>query len=75
MSAALERIEEEFRKLAPQEQVEAFERFAKTIYGEETENPELIAKLDRRLAQIEAGAVSGRDAFEVLDELSAKRSR
>ena len=60
--------------LAPNEQAEALEQFARTVYGEDEENPELIKTLNRRLAQIETGMVTGRDAFEVLDELKAKHS-
>jgi len=73
--SAVERIEEEFKRLAPNEQAEALERFAKAVYGEEEENPELLERLARRLAQIESGVVTGKDAFEVLSEMRAKHSR
>jgi hypothetical protein len=75
MSAAVERIEEQFKKLAPAEQAEALERLTKTVYGEDEESFDLIETLNRRLAQVEAGAVAGTDAFTVLDELRAKHSR
>jgi hypothetical protein len=75
MSAAIEKVENEFKKLSPREQAELFERFAKVVYGEEDEEPAFIESLKRRVAQIESGAVAGRNAFEVLDEIEAKHSR
>lgn len=75
MSTAVEKIEEQFKKLEPAEQAEAIERLTKTVYGEEEESFDLVETLNRRLAQVEAGAVAGTDAFAVLDELTAKHSR
>jgi Putative addiction module component len=73
--SAVERIEEQFRKLTPSEQAEALERLSKSVHGEAEESGELIETLNRRLAEVEAGRVAGVDAFAVLDELSAKHSR
>jgi len=70
----VEKIEEQFKKLAPLEQAEALERLTKTVYGEDEESLELIETLNRRLAQVETGALAGTDAFAVLDELRAKHS-
>ena len=75
MSAAVERIEEQFKKLAPAEQAEALERLTKTVYGEDEESSDLIGTLNRRLAEVEAGVVVGTDAFALLDELTAKHAR
>jgi len=75
MSAAVERIEEQFKKLAPAEQAEALERLTKAVYGEDGESSDLVETLNRRLAQVEAGAVAGTDALAVLDELRAKSGR
>ena len=75
MSAAVESIEEQFKKLAPAEQAKALERLTKTVYGEDEESFDLIETLNRRLAQVEAGAVAGTNAFGLLDELRAKHSR
>lgn len=75
MSAAVERIEQQFRELAPAEQAEALERLARTVYGDEEQGTQLIETLNRRLAEVEAGAADGRDAFAVLDELEAKHFR
>jgi hypothetical protein len=75
MSPAIEKVEREFKKLTPSEQAEVFERFAKMIYGEDDEDTALIQTLKRRVAEIESGAVTGRDAFEVIEEIKAKHSR
>ena len=75
MSPAIEQIEQEFKKLTPNEQAEVFERFAKMVYGEDDEDAALIQTLKRRVAEIESGAVIGRDAFEVIEEIKAKHSR
>lgn len=75
MSPAIEKVEKEFKKLTPSEQAEVFERFAKVVYGEDDEDTALIQTLKRRVAEIEAGAVTGRDAFEVIEEIKAKHSR
>ena len=75
MSPAIEKVEREFKKLTPSEQAEVFERFAKMVYGEDGEDSALIQTLKRRVAEIESGAVTGRDAFEVIEEIKAKHSR
>lgn len=75
MPRAIEKVEEEFKRLPRNEQAELLERFAKLVYGEEDEAPAFIESLQRRIAQIESGAVTGRNAFEVLDELEAKHLR
>jgi len=75
MSPAIEKVEKEFKKLSPVEQAELFERFAKTVYGEQDEDPALVESLKRRVAEIESGAVTGRDAFDVLQQIKAKHSR
>jgi hypothetical protein len=75
MTPAVEKLEQQFKSLSPREQAEAFERLANVVYGEEDEDPAFIATLRRRIAEIDSGAVKGRDAFEVLAEIQAKRSR
>ncbi len=75
MSTAVEKIEERSKKLAPAEQAEALERSTKSVYGEDEESFDLVETLTCRLAQVEAGAVAGTDAFVVLDELRAKHTR
>ncbi len=75
MSPTLHKLEQEFKKLTPNEQAELFERFAKLVYGEEEEDPTFIKTLKRRVAEIESGAVTGRDAFQVLEEMKARNSR
>jgi hypothetical protein len=75
MSPAIQKVEREFKKLTPKEQAEAFERFAKTVYGEQDEAPAFVETLKRRIAEIESAAVTGRDAFDVLEEIKAKHSR
>ena len=75
MSPGIDKVESEFKKLTPPEQVELFERFAKMLYGEDEEDPAFVDTLRRRVAEIESGAVTGRDAFKVLEEIKAKHSR
>src|SRR5437762_13530300 len=75
MSKAAAQIEQQFKKLAPKDQAELFDRLGSVVYEETGENVELIRTLKRRVHEIESGAVKGRDAFEVLDELKARHSR
>ena len=75
MSAAIEKIEREFKNLSLTEQAEAFERLANIIYEDQEESPQFIAMLKRRVAEMDSGAVKGRDAFEFLDELESRHSR
>ena len=75
MSKAAAQIEQQFKKLAPKDQAELYDRLGSVVYEETGENEELIRTLKRRVHEIESGAVKGRDAFEVLDELKARHSR
>jgi hypothetical protein len=75
MSPAIEKVEQEFKKLSPNEQAEVFERFAKLLYGEDDGDPAFIETLKRRVAEIESGSATGRDAFAVLNEIKAKHSQ
>ncbi len=75
MSAAIQKIEQQFKELTPDEQADVLERFEKLVYGEAEEDPAFIETLKRRVAEIESGAVTGRDAFEVLEEMKLKHSR
>lgn len=75
MATGIERLEEEFKGLAPNEQAELLECFAKLVCGDQDEDPAFLKSLKRRIAQIDSGEVKGRNAFEVLDEIEGKHSR
>lgn len=73
MAPVAEKIEQEFKKLAPRDQAELLERLESVVADEETEDAEFLTMLNRRVAEIESGRVKGRDAFKVLDDIKAKR--
>lgn len=73
MSPVLEKIEKEFKKLAPKEQLQALSRFEAAVYGEE--DPAFIEELKRRVADIKSGKARGQDAFGVLRALQRKYSK
>ncbi len=67
MAPVAQKIEQEFKKLAPQDQAELLERLESVVAEDDTEDAEFIETLNRRVAEIESGRVKGRDAFKVLD--------
>lgn len=71
MSPVIEKIEKEFKKLTPREQVDALNRLESMVYVD-TEDKTFIETLQRRVREIESGKVKGRDAFEVMKEIKAK---
>ena len=73
MSPVVEKIENAFRKLAPQEQLRVLNRFEAVVYGEE--DPAFIEELKRRVAKIKSGKARGRDAFAVMRALQRKYSK
>lgn len=65
-------IENEFKKLTPEEQAELYDRLGQVVYGESEEDDAFIETLRRRVREIETNMVKGRDASEVLEEMKAK---
>ena len=74
-SVSVEKLEQDFKKLPLREQAEAFERFARIVYEENNEDAAFTETLRKRVAEIDSGAITARDAFEVLGEIKAKHSR
>lgn len=70
MSPVIEKIEKEFKKLAPREQVEMLNRLESMVYTD-TEDKAFIETLKRRVREIESGKVKGRDALEIMKEIKA----
>lgn len=74
MTANAVKIEQEFKRLAPSEQVQVYDRLGQLVFGEDTENETFVETLKQRVKEIEAGTVRGRDAFRALDKIKAKHS-
>ena len=72
MSPTARKIEADFKKLPREEQDDLAGRLLALTQRAEDEalSPARQAEIDRRLREIDSGKASGRDAFEVLDELT-----
>ncbi len=74
MTQVAEKIEQEFGKLPPPEQVELYDRLGSLVYGDAPEDPAFLETLRRRVAEMESGTTRGKDAFEVAQQLENRFS-
>lgn len=72
MSPTIEKIKEELKDLSVDEMVELHEKLIERIHEKDEKfglEPESKAVLQRRIHDIDKGNVSGKDAYESLDNL------
>ena len=77
MSPIAKKIEQEFKKLSCQEQVDLADHLIATAFEAREKigiNTEWKTEIQNRVSEIDSGKVDGRNAFEVCDEIRVKYS-
>src|SRR6266545_295278 len=72
MTATAEKIEQEFKKLKPRDQVEFLERLEFTVFGEDVEDEALGETLERRMQEIRSGKVRGIPAEQTFKRIKKR---